>query len=191
MTDYVTIRGFVATKPDLRTLPNGTAVCSFRLASTARWFDGKTGDWTVGHTNWFTVNSFRSLGTNVAASVDVGQPLLVQGKLKIRNWETAHREKRTSVDIEARSVGLDLAFGTSTFVRAGGSRSRQGEITSGTSNKVRGSWGNLPESQDSAESAAQSPGRLTCGGIGGAEGERDNGATAQAASVERQLFVSS
>ncbi|WP_129658429.1 single-stranded DNA-binding protein [Rothia uropygialis] len=191
MTDYVTIRGFVATKPDLRRLPNGTAVCSFRLASTARWFDGKTGDWTVGHTNWFTVNSFRSLGTNVAASVDVGQPLLVQGKLKIRNWETVHRERRTSVDIEARSVGHDLAFGSSTFVRAGGGRSRDEQITSDASGKGCGSWDSLPKSHESAEIAATTPGRLTCGGTGGAEAEQDNGSTSRPASVQRQLFVSS
>ena len=140
MTDHLTIRGFVATIPDLRTLPDGTPVCSFRVASTARWFDGRTGDWAEGHTNWFTVNSFRTLATNVAASVKVGHPVLVRGKLKVRYWTTAQQEKRTSVDIEAQSVGPDLAFGTATYARSSGKRGTRTEIKSPASADLENSW---------------------------------------------------
>ncbi|MDN5604193.1 single-stranded DNA-binding protein [Rothia sp. HC945] len=140
MTDHLTIRGFVATVPDLRTLPDGTPVCSFRVASTARWFDGRTGDWAEGHTNWFTVNSFRTLATNIAASIKVGHPVLVRGKLKVRHWTTAQYEKRTSVDIEAQSVGPDLAFGTATYARNSGKRGTRTEIKSPGSADPENSW---------------------------------------------------
>ena len=43
MSDIVTIRGFAATRPELRALPSGVPVASFRVASTPRWFDTALG----------------------------------------------------------------------------------------------------------------------------------------------------
>ncbi len=120
MTDLITVRGFVATKPDPRTMPgNGTAVASFRLASTPRWYDAQAKEWKDGHTNWYTVTAFRALAGTVTASVQVGQPVIVQGKLRVKTWESGGI-KRSTVQIEALSVGHDLAFGTASFARSSG-----------------------------------------------------------------------
>lgn len=120
MTDLITVRGFVATKPDPRTMPgNGTAVASFRLASTPRWYDAQAKEWKDGHTNWYTVTAFRALAGTVTASVQVGQPVIVQGKLRVKTWESGGI-KRSTVEIEALSVGHDLAFGTASFARSSG-----------------------------------------------------------------------
>ncbi|WGH10253.1 single-stranded DNA-binding protein [Rothia kristinae] len=120
MTNLITVRGFVATKPDPRTMPgNGTAVASFRLASTPRWYDAQAKEWKDGHTNWYTVTAFRALAGTVTASVQVGQPVIVQGKLRVKTWESGGI-KRSTVEIEALSVGHDLAFGTASFARSSG-----------------------------------------------------------------------
>lgn len=84
MSDIVTIRGFAATRPELRALPSGVPVASFRVASTPRWFDAASGTWQQGRTNWYTVTAFRRLAKNIAASIDKGHPVLLTGRLQIK-----------------------------------------------------------------------------------------------------------
>ncbi|MFE7630349.1 single-stranded DNA-binding protein [Kocuria sp. NPDC057446] len=116
MTEQITVRGYVATDPESRNLPDGTVVVTFRLASTPRWFDQQTGSWRDGHTNWFSVQAFRSLALNTLASIRTGQPVVVVGKLKVRFWEGEHG-RNTAVDVDAVSIGHDLALGTACFQR--------------------------------------------------------------------------
>jgi single-strand DNA-binding protein len=62
------------------------------------------------------VSSFRQLAANAAASVLKGQRVLVTGRVKIREWVKDDR-RGVNVDVEAESIGHDLAWGTSTFSR--------------------------------------------------------------------------
>ncbi|MFC7305461.1 single-stranded DNA-binding protein [Streptomyces monticola] len=114
----VTVVGNVATKPVFRETQYGPVV-RFRLAMTARVFDRAGQAWKDGHTNFFTVLARRSLAANVASSVSVGEPLVVQGRLKVRDEERGGQHW-TSADIEATAVGHDLTRGTSAFRRAPG-----------------------------------------------------------------------
>lgn len=116
MTEQITVRGYVATDPESRNLPDGTVVVTFRLASTPRWFDQQAGSWRDGHTNWFSVQAFRSLALNTLVSIRTGQPVVVVGKLKVRFWEGEHG-RNTAVDVDAVSIGHDLALGTACFQR--------------------------------------------------------------------------
>jgi single-strand DNA-binding protein len=116
MTEQFTVRGYVATDPESRNLPDGTVVVAFRLASTPRWYDAEARNWRDGHTNWLTVQAFRTLGLNALASVKKGQPVVVVGKLKVRFWEGEHG-RNTAVDVDAVSIGHDLALGTACFQR--------------------------------------------------------------------------
>jgi single-strand DNA-binding protein len=116
MTEQITVRGYVATDPESRNLPDGTVVVTFRLASTPRWFDQQSSAWRDGHTNWFSVQAFRTLGLNALASIKKGQPVVVVGKLKVRFWEGEHG-RNTAVDVDAVSIGHDLALGTACFQR--------------------------------------------------------------------------
>lgn len=119
MSEHITVRGFVATDPTTRTTGSGLAVGNFRLASTDRRFDREQQAWVDGATNWFTVNMFRQLSTNAAASLSKGQPVLVTGRLKVRQWQSEERSG-TSVEIEAETIGHDLTLGTAFFNRSVG-----------------------------------------------------------------------
>ncbi|MEU6995278.1 single-stranded DNA-binding protein [Streptomyces sp. NPDC046465] len=111
----VTVVGNVATTPVYRELPSGP-VARFRLAVTSRYFDAAQNTWNDGHTNFFTVWAWRALGTNVQGSVSVGEPVIVQGRLKVRDEERGGQHW-TSADIEALAVGHDLSRGTAAFRR--------------------------------------------------------------------------
>jgi single-strand DNA-binding protein len=107
--------GNVATQPVYRELASGPSA-RFRLAVTSRYWDREKNTWTDGHTNFFTVWANRSLATNVGASLSVGDPVVVQGRLKVRS-ETREGQSWTSADIDAVAVGHDLSRGTSAFRR--------------------------------------------------------------------------
>ncbi|MFF2651586.1 single-stranded DNA-binding protein [Streptomyces sp. NPDC058045] len=114
----VAVTGNVATAPVYRETPGG-GVARFRLAVTARHRDRTGEGWVDGHTNFFTVWAWRSLGINISASLSVGDPVLVQGRLKVRDEERGG-QRWSSADIEAQAVGHDLTRGTSAFRRIRG-----------------------------------------------------------------------
>ncbi|KUO22088.1 single-stranded DNA-binding protein [Streptomyces dysideae] len=108
--------GNVATQPVYRELANGPSA-RFRMAVTQRYWDREKSVWTDGHTNFFTVWANRQLATNVTASLSVGEPVVVQGRLKVRT-DVREGQSWTSADIDAVAIGHDLARGTSAFRRA-------------------------------------------------------------------------
>lgn len=60
--------------------------------------------------------AWRTLASNLSGSVSVGEPLVVHGRLKVREEERDGQWK-TFVDIEAVAVGHDLSRGTAAFRR--------------------------------------------------------------------------
>ncbi|MFI6941981.1 single-stranded DNA-binding protein [Streptomyces sp. NPDC050418] len=113
----VTIVGNVATEPLSRITAGGPMV-RFRLASTSRLYDRSTQAWRDGHTNFLTVFAWRSLAENIASSVGVGDPVVVHGKLKVRQDNgTPGNQSLLGVDIEAVALGHDLSRGTAAFRR--------------------------------------------------------------------------
>lgn len=110
--------GNVATQPVYRDLAAGASV-RFRLAVTSRYWDREKSTWTDGHTNFFTVWANRQLATNAMASLNVGDPVMVQGRLKVRTELREGQQNRTSADIEAVAIGHDISRGTSAFRRSG------------------------------------------------------------------------
>ncbi|WP_405917099.1 single-stranded DNA-binding protein [Streptomyces sp. NBC_00728] len=137
--------GNVATRPVYRELANG-ASARFRLAVTSRYWDREKSGWADGHTNFFTVWANRALATNVGASVSVGDPVIVQGRLKVRT-ETRDGQSWTSAEIDAVSIGHDLSRGTSAFRRP----SKEGEPASAP--RPEPSWESTPDTPP--EGAAQ------------------------------------
>ncbi|PWI18350.1 single-stranded DNA-binding protein [Streptomyces sp. Act143] len=111
----VCVVGNVATRPVYRELAAGPSA-RFRLAVTQRYWDREKSVWTDGHTNFFTVWANRQLATNAAASLNVGDPVVVQGRLKVRS-DVREGQNWTSADIDAVAIGHDLARGTAMFRR--------------------------------------------------------------------------
>jgi single-strand DNA-binding protein len=112
----VTVVGNVATEPEMHTTATGVGVTRFRLATTARRWDAARGAWTDGPTSFYTVRAWRTLAGHVKESVCLGEPLLVQGRLKIREDERDGR-RYTDAEIEAVAVGHDLSRGITRFSR--------------------------------------------------------------------------
>jgi single-strand DNA-binding protein len=116
MSDQYSVTGLVATTPRHLVTQDGLPITSFRLAASLRKFDKQLNRWVEAETNWFTITSFRQLAVNSAVSISKGDRILVMGRLRVRDWDNGERAG-TSVEIEAESIGHDLVWGSSTFVR--------------------------------------------------------------------------
>ena len=117
MSDTISLTGLVATTPKYVVTGTGLSITSFRFASTQRRFDRGEQKWVDGETNWYTVATFRQLATNVVASVQKGQRVIVTGRLRVRDWATEDKHG-TNVEIDAEAVGHDLSWGTTVFTRS-------------------------------------------------------------------------
>lgn len=125
----MTVTGWVATDPRHVVGPTGTSLTSFRLASTSRYFDRDKGVWADGNTEWFTVRTFRSAAITIMNSIEKGQPVMVQGRLRTHQWD-AESGPRTDLVLDAVSVGHDLTKGVATFTRATADASLGGDTVS-------------------------------------------------------------
>ncbi|MFF7470213.1 single-stranded DNA-binding protein [Streptomyces sp. NPDC008092] len=142
--------GNVATQPVFRELAAGPSA-RFRLAVTSRYWDREKNAWTDGHTNFFTVWANRQLATNAATSLTVGDPVVVQGRLKVRT-ETREGQQWASADIDAVAIGHDLARGTAAFRRTG-----RPDTTAPASPRPEPDWETPAESPDPPAQAQPEP----------------------------------
>ncbi|MEW2414982.1 single-stranded DNA-binding protein [Streptomyces sp. NPDC046866] len=113
----VTLIGHVATQIDYKETVNGPSA-RFRFAVTPRYFDRRKDAWTDGATSFYTVWARRTLAVNLTGSVSVGEPLVVHGRLRVRDDPPdADGNRWFSAEIDATAIGHDLNRGTAAFRR--------------------------------------------------------------------------
>ncbi|GAB1645527.1 single-stranded DNA-binding protein [Krasilnikovia sp. MM14-A1259] len=114
----IVVVGNVLTAPEWRRTSNtNSLVANFRVASTARRLDRDSGRWVDGNHLRVRVTCWRKLAEGVAASIAVGDPVIVAGRLYTRDWTDSEGNQRTTYEMEAVAVGHDLARGRSRFQR--------------------------------------------------------------------------
>jgi len=123
---HVDLAGFVASEPSFKRLENGTSTAKLRVAYTERRFSRETGEWADGPTSFVTVLCWRTLADNVAISLRKGEPVVVRGRLRVREYEGKDGSPRIAVEVDASSVGHDLSRGVAHFsrTRLAGDRAR-------------------------------------------------------------------
>jgi single-strand DNA-binding protein len=113
----IDLAGFVASEPSFRRLATGTSHAKLRVAYTERRLNRETGEWGDGPTSFVTVLCWRSLADNVAMCLRKGEPVLVRGRLRVREYEGKDGSRGTETEIDASSVGHDLNRGVAHFSR--------------------------------------------------------------------------
>ena len=98
----VTLSGRLTRDPDKRYASDGTPVCTFSLAFHRR-YRSKQGAWEE-QTGFVTVASYQRLAEVCAQYLRTGSPVLVEGRLQMREWATTRGEKRQSLEVRAESV---------------------------------------------------------------------------------------
>lgn len=98
----VLLSGRLTRDPELRYTPNGSAVCNFSLAVNRRHKD-QSGRWQD-DTTFINVVAWQAIAENVNKYLHKGSPVMVEGRLESRSWETEAGQKRTVIEIRADSV---------------------------------------------------------------------------------------
>jgi single-strand DNA-binding protein len=175
----ITVVGNLVDDPELRFTPSGAAVANFRIASTPRTFDRQTNEWKDGDALFLTCSVWRQAAENVAESLQRGMRVVVQGRLKSRQFETREGEKRTVFEIDVDEVGPSLKYATAKVTkttRSGGGGGYSGGGASGGDDpwatpgpqqgQQQGGWGGQQ---------GQPQGQPPQGGWGGQQGGQSGG----------------
>jgi len=98
----VILIGNLGADPELRHIPNGTAVCELRIATTDKWRD-RDGQQQE-RTEWHSVQVWGKTAENCAQYLSKGRAVYVEGSLQTRSWDTDSGEKRYRTEIKAWTV---------------------------------------------------------------------------------------
>ena len=98
----VKLVGRITRDPELKYTGKGQAVCRLDLAVNRRYKDA-TGEWKE-DTSFIPVVVWRDAARRCSERLKKGSPVYVEGRLRSRNWETKEGQKRTSLEVDARSV---------------------------------------------------------------------------------------
>ena len=81
MYQKVIIVGNLGNDPEMRYMPDGTAVTSFSVATSQRWTDRASGQ-PRDETTWFRVSVWRGQAESANQYLSKGRRVLVEGRLK-------------------------------------------------------------------------------------------------------------
>ena len=81
----VTVIGFTGQKPEVKYLPNGTAVTRFTVATKRSWKDEHE-QWQS-KTQWHTIVGYGDVFANRAQTVDKGSHVMVRGEHATRTYQ--------------------------------------------------------------------------------------------------------
>jgi single-strand DNA-binding protein len=166
----ITVVGNLVDDPELRFTPSGAAVANFRIASTPRTFDRQSNEWKDGDALFLSCSVWRQAAENVAESLQRGMRVVVQGRLKSRQYETREGEKRTVFEIEVEEVGPSLKYATAKISKTSRSGSGGGGGFGGGSGSAGGDdpWA-TPAPQGGMQGGGQG------GGFGGGQPAQSGG----------------
>ena len=98
----VVLSGRLTRDPDKRYASDGTPVTNFSLAFHRR-YRAQSGQMAE-HTGFVTVMCYQRLAEVCAQYLRTGSPVVVEGRLQMREWATTRGEKRQSLELRAESV---------------------------------------------------------------------------------------
>ena len=96
----VILAGNLVRDPEIRYLPSGLSVTSFAVAVNSRY---KQNNELKEEVSYFDIVVFGKMGENCAEYLSKGRPVLVEGRLRQRRWET-EGVKKSKIEVVADNV---------------------------------------------------------------------------------------
>lgn len=145
----VILMGNLTRDPQLKYLPSGTAVCEFGLAVNRRYRDREGNQ--KEEVCFIDVTAFEKRGETINQYMSKGQPILIEGRLKLDTWTGQDGQKRSK-----HSVVVD------NFQFVGGRRDQSTPGAEGGGAPAASNWqsaggGGQPAAQDHGPPPSESP----------------------------------
>jgi single-strand DNA-binding protein len=115
---HFSVIGFVATQPKGGYTKAGSRTVSMRVGWTPRSFDRTTGAWGDQPSSFITVQCYKKIAEHAAVCLRRGDPIVVRGTLRVREFVDQSGQRRSSVEVIADSIGHDLSRGITVFSKA-------------------------------------------------------------------------
>ena len=112
---YVNLIGFVATQPKKGRTKTGSLTLSMRVGWTPRAVNKATGEWSDLPSSFATVQCYRKVAEHAAVCLRKGDPIVLRGSLRVREYTDQSGQRRSAVEIQAESLGHDMGRGISTY----------------------------------------------------------------------------
>ena len=116
---YTTVQGRLVADPVVKQGRYG-AFTTFRVAQSERHqVREEPGRWADSEPSFFEVSVNRGPGENAARCLRKGHPVVVHGRLRIRQFQRDDGSYGTSAELDAYALGHDLRWGVTAFTRNG------------------------------------------------------------------------
>ncbi|WJV63464.1 single-stranded DNA-binding protein [Pectobacteriaceae bacterium CE70] len=144
----VILVGFLGQDPEIRYIPNGTAVANFSLATAETWRDKQTGE-EKERTEWHRVVMFGKLAEIAGEYLRKGSQVYIEGQLQTRKWTDNAGVERWTTEIMVKQQGTLQMLGSSNRTNISGQPSGKQHSAavpaqSGTPQSAPQSMGNEP-----------------------------------------------
>jgi single-strand DNA-binding protein len=126
----ISVVGYVASEPSyVKVGRNDIPKLTMRVAWTTRRRDAASGQWVDANTSFVSVTCWRRLADNLATCLRKGDPVVLRGRLDVRSFVGRDGQRRTSVEVDANTLGHDLNRGVAGFRRVFDKSGRTAEET--------------------------------------------------------------
>lgn len=111
------VNGYVATQPKLGYTKTGERTVSMRVGWTPRRVNKTTGEWEDQPSSFVSVLCLRKVADHAAICLHRGEPVILSGTLRVREYTDQKGDKRIGVDVIAESLGHDMSRGISHYAK--------------------------------------------------------------------------
>jgi single-strand DNA-binding protein len=101
----VIVLGNLGKDPEVRYMPNGSAVCNLRIATTRTWKNKESGE-KMEETEWHSVVLYERQAEIAGEYLKKGRSVYIEGRLKTRKWQDKEGMDRYTTEIVGDSMQL-------------------------------------------------------------------------------------
>ena len=101
----VMLLGRLGQDPEVRTFPNGDAVCNFSIATSTSWKDKASGE-KKEKTEWHRIVMYRKLAEIAGEYLKKGRLVYLEGRLETQKWQTKDGQDRYTTQISADNMQM-------------------------------------------------------------------------------------
>lgn len=101
----VILVGNLGNDPDMRYMPNGSAVANVSIATSSAWRDKQTSE-LIERTEWHRIVFFNRLAEIVGEYLRKGSKIYIEGSLRTRKWEDKSGIERYTTEVVANEMQM-------------------------------------------------------------------------------------
>lgn len=147
----VILVGFLGADPEVRYIPNGTAVATFRIATSESWRDKATGE-KKEHTEWHNIVVWGRKAEVAGEYLRKGSQVYIEGSLRTRNWTPEGSDKPVYI------TEVQVSNGDTMNMIGGKTNSdRQPQRQKPQNQQQQGGWGGQQQSQPQQQQYSGQP----------------------------------